>query len=143
MAKNQAPRAVSDGPAKAANGGRLAVGGEAPAFRLPRDDGGTVGLADFAGRKLVLYFYPRAETSGCTREAVEFSRLKSAFSRTGTDILGVSADPVAALDRFKTKHKLTIALASDEDARCSKPMAYGSKRRCMAESSWAPCAPHS
>jgi peroxiredoxin Q/BCP len=90
------------------------VGGKAPAFRLPRDGGGTVGVADFAGRKLVLYFYPRADTSGCTREAVEFSRLKSAFSRTGTDILGVSADPVAALDRFKSKHKLTIALASDE-----------------------------
>jgi len=123
MAKNQAPRAVSDGPAKAANGGRLAVGGKAPAFRLPRDGGGTVGLADFAGRKLVLYFYPRAETSGCTREAVEFSRLKSAFSRTGTDILGVSADPVAALDRFKTKHKLTIALASDEARKVLE--AYG------------------
>src|SRR5262249_45122399 len=81
---------------------------------VPRDGGGTVRLADFAGRKLVLYFYPRADTSGCTREAVDFSRLKSAFSRAGTEILGISADPVAALDRFKSKHKLTVALASDE-----------------------------
>ncbi|MFZ1149562.1 MAG: peroxiredoxin [Xanthobacteraceae bacterium] len=114
MAKNQASRAVSGGPAKAGNGGGPAAGGKAPAFRLPRDGGGTVGLADFSGRKLVLYFYPRADTSGCTREAIDFSRLKSAFSRAGTDILGVSADPVAALDRFKSKHKLAIALASDE-----------------------------
>jgi len=114
MAKNQASRAVSGGPAKAENGGGPAAGSKAPAFRLPRDGGGTVGLADFAGRKLVLYFYPRADTSGCTREAIDFSLLKSAFSRAGTDILGVSADPVAALDRFKSKHKLAIALASDE-----------------------------
>jgi peroxiredoxin Q/BCP len=115
MAKNQAPRAVSGRRApKAANRGGPVPGGKAPAFRLPQDGGGTVGLADFAGRKLVLYFYPRADTSGCTLEAIDFSRLKSAFGRAGTDILGVSADPVAALDRFKTKHKLAIALASDE-----------------------------
>ena len=114
MAKNKAPRTVSGGPAKAENGKAPAAGGKAPTFRLPRDGGGTVGLTDFAGRKLVLYFYPRADTSGCTQEAIDFSRLKSAFSRAGTDILGVSADPVAALDRFKSKHKLAIALASDE-----------------------------
>ena len=84
---------------------------------------GTVGLADFSGRKLVLYFYPRADTSGCTQEAVDFSRLKGAFSRAGIDILGVSADPVAALDRFKSKHKLAIALASDEAHKALE--AYG------------------
>jgi thioredoxin-dependent peroxiredoxin len=95
-------------------GANPAPGAKAPAFRLPRDGGGIVSLADFAGRKLVLYFYPRADTSGCTREALEFSQLKAAFNRAGTDILGVSTDPVAALDRFKFKHKLTIALASDE-----------------------------
>ena len=114
MAKKKASRVVSGRPAKALNGGGPAAGDKAPAFRLPRDGGGTVGLADFSGRKLVLYFYPRADTSGCTREAVDFSRLKGAFSRAGIDILGVSADPVAALDRFKSKHKLAIALASDQ-----------------------------
>ena len=123
MAKKQARRAVSASPAKAANGESPPSGGKAPAFRLPRDGGGTVGLADFAGRRLVLYFYPRADTTGCTREAVDFSRLKSAFSRAGTDILGVSADPVAALDRFKSKHKLAIALASDETHKVLE--AYG------------------
>src|SRR5689334_23648935 len=103
LAKNQASRAVS---AKVAHAGLPAPGAKAPAFRLPRDGGGTVGLADFAGRKLVLYFYPRADTSGCTREAIDFSQLKAAFSRAGTEILGISADPVAALDRFKAKHQL-------------------------------------
>jgi thioredoxin-dependent peroxiredoxin len=123
MAKNQASRAVSGGPAKAVNGVGPVEGAKAPAFRLPRDGGGTVALTDFAGRKLVLYFYPRADTSGCTREAIDFSRLKTAFSRAGTDIVGVSADPVTALDRFKSKHKLAIALASDETRKVLE--AYG------------------
>jgi len=90
------------------------AGDKAPAFSLPRDGGGTVSLKDYAGKKLVLYFYPRADTPGCTTEAIAFSKLKSAFARAGTDILGVSADPVPAQDKFKAKHKLSIALASDE-----------------------------
>jgi thioredoxin-dependent peroxiredoxin len=79
-------------------------GAKAPAFALPRDGGGTISLADFAGRKLVLYFYPRADTPGCTKEAIDFSRLKTAFAKAGTEILGVSADPVPAQDKFKAKH---------------------------------------
>ena len=101
----------------------LSPGAMAPAFTLPRDGGGSISLADFAGRKLVLYFYPRADTSGCTKEAIDFSRLKGAFSKAGTEILGVSADPVAAQDKFKAKHKLAIALASDEKHRMLE--AYG------------------
>jgi len=92
----------------------LTVGAKAPAFTLPRDGGGSISLADFAGRKLVLYFYPRADTSGCTKQAIDFSRLKGAFTKAGTEIVGVSADPVPAQDKFKVKHKLSIALASDE-----------------------------
>ena len=99
------------------------AGARAPAFALSRDGGGMVSLADFAGRKLVLYFYPRADTPGCTIEAMDFSRLKSTFDRAGTDILGVSADPVAAQDKFKGKHKLSIALGSDETHKMLK--AYG------------------
>jgi peroxiredoxin Q/BCP len=95
----------------------LEAGSKAPAFTLPRDGGTSVSLSDFAGRKLVLYFYPRADTSGCTREAIDFSRLKGAFDRADTDILGVSGDPVLAQDAFKKKHKLSIALASDEKHR--------------------------
>jgi peroxiredoxin Q/BCP len=89
-------------------------GDKAPAFTLARDGGGKVSLKDFKGRNLVLYFYPKADTSGCTREAVAFSKLKAAFARTGTDVLGVSADPVTAQDKFKAKHKLSVALGSDE-----------------------------
>jgi thioredoxin-dependent peroxiredoxin len=95
----------------------LLPGAKAPSFTLPRDGGGSVSLADFAGRKLVLYFYPRADTSGCTKEAIDFSRHKAAFAKAGADILGVSADPVTAQDKFKQKHKLTIALGSDEKHR--------------------------
>jgi thioredoxin-dependent peroxiredoxin len=98
-------------------GSKLDAGAKAPAFSLPRDGGGSVSLADFAGRKLVLYFYPRADTPGCTKEAIDFSRLKTAFAKADTEVLGVSADPVAAQDKFKTKHKLSVALASDETHR--------------------------
>jgi thioredoxin-dependent peroxiredoxin len=101
----------------------LIPGEKAPSFTLPRDGGDTVSLADFAGRKLVLYFYPRADTSGCTKEAIDFSRHKAAFSRAGAEILGVSADPVVAQDKFKQKHKLTIALGSDEKHKMLE--AYG------------------
>ena len=73
--------------------------------------------------QLVLYFYPRADTPGCTKEAIDFSRLKGAFAKAGAEILGVSADPVPAQDKFKAKHKLAIALASDEKHRMLE--AYG------------------
>lgn len=93
---------------------KVTVGAKAPRFVLPRDGGGEVSLADFKGRKLVLYFYPKADTSGCTLEAQAFSRLAPAFAKTGTAILGVSADPVPKQDKFKAKYDLSIALASDE-----------------------------
>jgi peroxiredoxin Q/BCP len=92
----------------------LEPGAKAPAFTLPRDGGTAVSLKDFTGRKLVLYFYPKADTPGCTTEAIAFSRLRGEFAAAGTDILGVSADPVAAQDKFKAKHGIEIALASDE-----------------------------
>jgi thioredoxin-dependent peroxiredoxin len=93
---------------------KIPLGSKAPDFTLPRDGGGTISLADFKGQKLVLYFYPKADTSGCTVEAKDFSNLKQAFNRIGTAILGVSADSVTKLDKFKTKHGLSIALGSDE-----------------------------
>ena len=92
----------------------LSVGDKAPNFKLQRDDGDTVSLADFKGRKLILYFYPRADTPGCTKEAIDFSKLRAAFAKAGADVVGVSADPVKAQDAFKKKHKLSIALLSDE-----------------------------
>jgi len=101
----------------------LAAGARAPAFTLPRDGGETVSLADYKGRKLVLYFYPRADTPGCTREAIAFSALTKAFAKADTAVLGVSADPVPAQDAFKAKHRLTIPLASDETRKMLE--AYG------------------
>ena len=101
----------------------LTVGSKAPAFKLPRDGGGTVSLADFKGKALAIYFYPRADTPGCTRESIDFSKLKGQFTRAGAELLGVSADPVAAQDKFKVKHDLTVALASDETHKMLE--AYG------------------
>jgi peroxiredoxin Q/BCP len=92
----------------------LAEGSKAPAFKLPRDGGASVSLADFKGRKLVIYFYPKADTPGCTQESIDFSTLRAEFGKAGTDILGVSADPVAAQEKFKKKHDLGMALLSDE-----------------------------
>jgi len=89
-------------------------GAKAPDFRLPRDGGDTVSLADYAGQKLVLFFYPRADTPGCTREAIDFTRLKDAFAESGTAVLGVSADTVKAQESFRNKHELSIPLISDE-----------------------------
>jgi peroxiredoxin Q/BCP len=86
----------------------------APAFDLPRDGGDRVGLQDFAGRKLVLFVYPRANTPGCTKEAIDFSRLASAFAANGTAVLGLSADSVKSQNAFRDKQKLTIPLLSDE-----------------------------
>jgi len=101
----------------------LVEGAKAPGFTLPDAAGVPISLADFAGKKLVIYFYPRADTPGCTREAVDFSRLKTDFAKAGTAVLGVSADPVPALSRFAKKHDLAVPLLSDE--RHEMLSAYG------------------
>ncbi|WP_420132929.1 peroxiredoxin [Rhodopseudomonas sp.] len=100
-------------PAKAATISALTEGATAPAFTLPRDGGESVTLASFSGQKLVIFFYPRANTPGCTKEAIDFSRLKPAFADCDTAIVGVSADSVKAQDSFRDKHSLTTPLLSD------------------------------
>jgi peroxiredoxin Q/BCP len=87
---------------------------KAPTFHLPRDGGGAVSLKDYAGHKLVLFFYPRANTPGCTREAIDFTRLAPAFAAADTQVLGVSADAPKAQEAFRDKHDLTVPLVSDE-----------------------------
>jgi peroxiredoxin Q/BCP len=89
-------------------------GAKAPAFRLPRDGGSTVSLADYSGKKLVLFFYPRADTPGCTKEAIDFTRLADAFAQSQTAVLGISADPPKAQEAFRDKHQLAVPLVSDE-----------------------------
>lgn len=117
-AKARSAKAAS--PAKAATGGTpvqpaLAEGMPAPDFTLTRDDGSTVRLADHAGRKLVVFFYPRADTPGCTRESIDFSRLAKDFAQADTAVLGISADAVKAQAKFRDKHALTVPLGSDTD----------------------------
>jgi peroxiredoxin Q/BCP len=92
----------------------LSEGAKAPAFQLPRDGGNSVTLADHLGKKLVIFFYPRADTPGCTKEAIDFTRLSGAFADSETAVLGVSADPLKAQEAFRAKHQLSIPLVSDE-----------------------------
>jgi len=98
----------------AAGQSALTEGAHAPAFRLPRDGGDTVSLSDYSGKKLVLFFYPRADTPGCTREAIDFTRLASAFAESRTEILGVSADSPKTQEAFRDKHQLSVPLVSDQ-----------------------------
>ena len=92
----------------------LTVGDTAPDFTLPRDGGGTVTLSAFRPGKVVLYFYPKDDTPGCTLEAQDFTARAAAFAAAGTTVIGLSKDSVKAHDKFCKKHGLQIILASDE-----------------------------
>jgi thioredoxin-dependent peroxiredoxin len=118
-------RKSSTGPThtRAVEKAALSEGAKAPDFRLPRDGGGTVSLSEYSGKKLVLFFYPRADTPGCTREAIDFSRLANAFAESKTAVLGVSADPPKAQEAFRDKHQLVTPLVSDEQHKMLE--AYG------------------
>jgi len=93
----------------------LQPGDSAPDVTLTTPDGGTLSLAELRGRPLVLYFYPKDDTSGCTREAKDFSALKPEFDRAGVPVIGVSKDSPAKHVKFAAKYDLTVSLASDED----------------------------
>ena len=92
----------------------ITEGMKAPAFDMETAGGGRVSAASLAGRPYVLYFYPKADTPGCTTEGKEFSTLTSDFEAAGATVIGVSRDPVKKLDRFRDKHDLRVVLASDE-----------------------------
>lgn len=85
-----------------------------PDFDLPRAGGGTLGLGDLKGKPFVLFFFPKDSSEGCTREAIDFSRLKPDFDALGVAVVGVSPDGEKTKDRFRTKHGLTVNLLSDE-----------------------------
>lgn len=91
-------------------------GHTAPDFTLPRDGGGELTLSALQPAKVVLYFYPRDDTPGCTTEALEFTALASEFAAAGTQVVGISKDTVAKHDKFITKHNLGVALVSDADS---------------------------
>ena len=99
------------------------TGDAAPDFALPADDGSTVSLSDFRGRRLVLYFYPKDDTSGCTAQACELRDDLPAFSALGVDVVGVSPDSVASHVKFKTKYDLNFPLLADENHTLAE--AYG------------------
>jgi thioredoxin-dependent peroxiredoxin len=92
----------------------LKPGDAAPDFSLPCSGGGTIGLSRLKGRKAVLYFYPKDDTSGCTREAQDFNALREAFRKAGTEIVGISPDAPKSHDKFRAKYGLDLTLASDE-----------------------------
>ncbi|HYI42473.1 MAG TPA: peroxiredoxin, partial [Sphingomicrobium sp.] len=91
------------------------TGSPAPDFDLPTDGGGRLKLSSLRGRKVVLYFYPKDDTKGCTAEAVAFNRLRREFSKADTEIVGFSADSPKSHDKFKKKHGLDFPLVSDEE----------------------------
>ena len=93
----------------------LEEGKKAPAFKLPGDTGDTIQLKDFKGEMVVLFFYPKDDTSGCTKEAIAFTELKEKFNAAGAQIIGMSPDSVERHVKFKKKHSLTVDLAADEE----------------------------
>ena len=101
----------------------LKVGDKAPAFTLPADGDGTVSLAGLKGKKIVLYFYPRDDTPGCTKEACNFRDDFRNFTKADAVVVGVSKDSVASHDKFKKKYKLPFVLGSDKELATAK--AYG------------------
>lgn len=106
----------------------IEAGRTAPDFTLPRDGGGTVTLSALRPGKVVLYFYPRDDTPGCTTEALDFTRLKDGFAAAGTTVIGISKDDVASHDRFCRKHGLGIVLASDAGGEvCESYGVWGEK----------------
>ncbi|MFC5390898.1 peroxiredoxin [Brevundimonas bullata] len=101
----------------------ITEGQAAPAFDLATDGDGRVTLAGLEGKSVVLYFYPKADTPGCTTEGLDFSALADQFAAANTVVIGVSRDAVKKLDRFKAKHDLKVILGSDEDGVVCEP--YG------------------
>ncbi len=106
----------------------IEAGRKAPAFSLPSSDGKTVSLEDLRGKKVVLYFYPKDDTPGCTKEACAFRDAHREILRTGAAVYGVSPDPVASHQRFRSKHELPFTLLADTDKAVAKKYgAYGEK----------------
>ncbi len=108
---------------------RLEIGSKAPAFTLLSDDGTTVSLSNFAGERVVVYFYPADDTPGCTKEACQFNDLLSAFRTSSTTVLGVSPDDIESHLAFKQKYGLTFPLLTDPDKKVMTAYgAYGEKK---------------
>jgi thioredoxin-dependent peroxiredoxin len=107
---------------------RLEPGDKAPAFRLPDHDGRQVSLSDFKGSRLIVYFYPKDDTPGCTKEACQFNDNLRDFSKAGTAVVGISPDGAASHNRFRDKYGLSLTLLSDPDHKVMESYgAWGEK----------------
>jgi peroxiredoxin Q/BCP len=108
--------------------GKADVGGEAPRFSLEDEEGNLISLADYAGKRVVVYFYPADDTPGCTKEACQFTDLFDDFLAAGVDVIGISPDNAASHRRFREKYGLTVRLLSDPDHSVMERYgAYGEK----------------
>lgn len=112
----------------------------APDFTLPATPGGSVTLSGLRPGKVVLYFYPKDDTPGCTTEALDFTRLAADFAAAGTTVIGISKDTMKAHEKFCNKHGLGITLASDAEGGSANPSAPGSRNPCMAAPTWGSSA---
>jgi len=101
----------------------IKIGSPAPAFDLPTSDGASATLAEYSGKLLILYFYPKDDTSGCTKQAISFTQQQDELNALGATVLGVSKDSIASHEKFIAKHDLGITLASDETLETCQ--AYG------------------
>jgi len=101
----------------------VSEGDTAPNFELESDSGQIIRLSDEKGKPVIVYFYPKDDTSGCTREAIAFSELNASFSSLGVKIIGISPDTAASHEKFKAKHKLNVQLAADTEKTAAQ--AYG------------------
>jgi peroxiredoxin Q/BCP len=101
----------------------LRPGDKAPGFKLATDGDGTITLSSFKGQPFVIYFYPKDDTTGCTKEAIDFSENLKSFRKLSVNVVGISKDSVASHDRFKTRYRLKHILGSDPDIKAAQ--AYG------------------
>ncbi|MDE4096590.1 MULTISPECIES: peroxiredoxin [Rhodobacterales] len=108
----------------------------APMFTLPRDGGGEISLADLKGRAVVLFFYPRDDTPGCTKESIGFSGALQAFADAGVEVYGISKDTVAKHDKFVAKHELTTPLLSDAEGTTCEDYGVWKEKNMYGKKHW-------
>ncbi|WP_417240786.1 thioredoxin-dependent thiol peroxidase [Celeribacter halophilus] len=114
----------------------LELGTPAPDFTLPRDGGSDITLSDLRGRKVVLYFYPKDNTPGCTTEALDFTALKPQFEAAGATVFGISKDSVKKHENFCAKHDLSIPLLSDENGGVCEAYGVWAEKKMYGKTFW-------
>lgn len=114
----------------------LKPGDNAPEFSMPTDNAGTVSLSDFKGKSVVLYFYPKDDTPGCTKEAIGFSEKVDEFEAAGAVVIGVSKDTAAKHGKFRAKHALEVMLASDAESDVTERYGAWQEKQMYGKTYW-------